>query len=277
LLSLRAFGTQWALQMDSATHTFLLFRNCLFVGAIACPSLIKAKDETAPYQSISKRNAFSLSTAPTERTTAAKQETKNPTEIKLTGIFQRNGIERAALAVLEPDGKSFKATFLQLTKGEDKGLIKINNIDRRNGVVTLSVNGVQRKLNFKEDAYAPTISRTSRSNAQAQRRPSTKNFEEDKKEKKEKKSTGQKLAKINDAVARGKMTKANAELKTAALKGEISNDRAKLASFLEKGIIDDRSYQALNKLDNQSLKSSLSELKDARKLDQGKALKPKKK
>ncbi|MDP6893559.1 MAG: hypothetical protein QF731_10305, partial [Verrucomicrobiota bacterium] len=116
--------------MDSATHTFLLFRNCLFVGAIACPSLIKAKDETAPYQSISKRNAFSLSTAPTERTTAAKQETKNPTEIKLTGIFQRNGIERAALAVLEPDGKSFKATFLQLTKGEDKGLIKINNIDR---------------------------------------------------------------------------------------------------------------------------------------------------
>ena len=59
--------------------------------------------------------------------------------------------------ILEPDGKSFKASFLQLAKGEHQGVIKIDNIDRRNGIVTLSVNGTRRKLNFKDDAYAPAI------------------------------------------------------------------------------------------------------------------------
>ena len=256
--------------MDSATHAFLLFRNCLFIWAIAWPCLIQAKDENNPYLSISKRNAFSLSEAPAQRTTATKQEVKKPKDIKLTGIFQRNGIERAALAVLEPDGKSFKANFLQLAKGGKQGVIKIDNIDRRNGVVTLSVNGVQRKLNFKEDAYAPTISRNSRSSGQPQSRTSTKKIEKGKEEKKEKKSAGEKLAKIDDAVSRGKMTKANAELKTAVLKGELSSERAKIASFLEKGIIDDRSYRALDQLDNRALKSAVSKLKDARKLDKGK-------
>ena len=157
-----------------------------------------------------------------------------------------------------------------MAKGEKKGLIKINNIDRRNGIVTLSVNGVQRKLNFKEDAYAPAISRNSRSSGQPQSRPSTKKIEKGKEEKKEKKSAAEKLAKINDAVSRGKMTKANAELKTAVLKGELSSERAKIASFLEKGIIDHRSFQALDQLGNRALKSAVSELKDARKLDKGK-------
>ena len=66
------------------------------------------------------------------------------------------------------------------------------------------------------------------------------------------------------------MTRVNAELKTAALKGELTSERAKIASFLEKGIIDDRSYRALNRLDNRALKSAVSELKDARKLNKGK-------
>ena len=72
------------------------------------------------------------------------------------------------------------------------------------------------------------------------------------------------------------MTKANAELKTAVLKGDLSPDRAKIASLLEKGIIDDRAYNALDQLDKKSLKSSLSELRKARKLDKPKAFKPKK-
>ena len=256
--------------MDSATHTFLLIRNCLFVSAIAWPCLIQAKDENNPYLSISKRNAFSLSIEPKQRKTASKEIVKKPKDIKLTGIFHRNGIERAALAVLEPDGKSLKTNYLQLAKGENQGVIKIDHIDRRNGAVTLSVNGVQRKLNFKDDAYAPTISQTRRPSSQPKSSPPTKKLEKGKKEKKGKKSAGEKLAKIDDAVARGKMTKANAELKTAVLKGELSNDRAKIASFLEKGIIDNRSYQALDQLDNRSLKSAVSKLKGARKLNKGK-------
>ena len=66
------------------------------------------------------------------------------------------------------------------------------------------------------------------------------------------------------------MTRGNAELKTAVLKGELTSERAKIASFLEKGIIDDRSYQALDRLGNRALKSAVSELKDARKLNKGK-------
>ena len=66
------------------------------------------------------------------------------------------------------------------------------------------------------------------------------------------------------------MTRGNAELKTAVLKGELTSERAKIASFLEKGIIDDRSYQALDRLDNRALKSAVSELKDARKLNKRK-------
>ena len=66
------------------------------------------------------------------------------------------------------------------------------------------------------------------------------------------------------------MTKANAALKSAVLKGELTSERAKIASFLEKGIIDDRSYQALDRLGNRALKSAVSELKDARKLNKGK-------
>jgi len=260
--------------MDSATHAFLLFRNCLFIWAILWPCLIQGKDENNPYIYIFKRNAFSLSKSPTQRKTAPKQEAKKPTNIKLTGIFQRNGIERAALVILEPDGKSFKASFLELAKGEHQGVIKIDNIDRRNGAITLSVDGTQRQLNFKDDAYAPTIIKSA--SASSRSKPPAKGFENDKKHKKEKKSSEEKLAKINDAVLRGKMTKANAELKTAVLKGDLSPDRAKIASLLEKGIIDDRAYNALDQLDKKSLKSSLSELRKARKLDKPKAFKPKK-
>ena len=262
--------------MDSTNHAFLLFRNYLFIWAILWPCLIQGKDDNNPYLSIFKRNAFSLSESPAQRKTAPKQEVKKPRDIKLTGIFQRNGIERAALVILEPDGKSFKANFLELAKGENQGVIKIDHIDRRNGAVTLSVNGIQRKLNFKDDAYAPTISQTRRPSGLPKSPLTPKKLEKGKKEKKEKKSTIEKLAKIDAAVSRGKMTKANAELKTAVLKGELSNDRAKIASLLEKGIIDYRDYNALDQLDNKSLKSSLSELRKARKLDKPKASKPKK-
>ena len=263
--------------MDSANHNRRLLLILSLIGLVTLPLLLQAKDHRNPYQALSKRNAFSLEAEPGKEKPQSKQEVKKPKDIKLTGIFQHNGIERAALAVLDPDGKLYKTDFLQLTRGEKQGPIQVQNIDRRNGIVTLSVNGVKRSLNFKEDAYAPATSRAARSAAQSQHRPSGKDFEKDKKEKKEKKSPSEKLAKINDAVSRGKMSKAHAELKAAVLNGELSSERAKIASFLEKGIIDTRTYNALEQLDNRSLKSSLSELKDARKLDKGKEPKPKKK
>ena len=46
--------------------------------------------------------------------------------------------------------------------------------------------------------------------------------------------------------------------------------------MLENGLIDSRSYEALSRLDDKSLKASLSELKQSRKLDKGKAPKEKK-
>ena len=88
--------------------------------------------------------------------------------------------------ILEPDGKSFKANFLELAKGENQGVIKIDHIDRRNGAVTLSVNEVQRKLNFKDDAYAPTISQTRRPSGLPKSPLTPKKREKGKKEKKEK-------------------------------------------------------------------------------------------
>ena len=61
------------------------------------------------------------------------------------------------------------------------------------------------------------------------------------------------------------------------IKGEISGERANLASMLENGLINRRSYEALSRLDDKALKSSLSDLKQARKLDKNKVPKQKKK
>ena len=60
------------------------------------------------------------------------------------------------------------------------------------------------------------------------------------------------------------------------INGKLSGERARLASMLENGLIDSRSYEALSRLDDKSLKASLSELKQARKLDKIKAPKEKK-
>ena len=47
--------------------------------------------------------------------------------------------------------------------------------------------------------------------------------------------------------------------------------------MLENGLINRRSYEALSRLDDKALKSSLSDLKQARKLDKKKVPKQKKK
>ncbi len=245
----------------------------LLIGAIACPSAMLAGDK--PFRTITKRNAFNLGAGPRLANPAAKPAVEKPTDIKLTGIFKRNGVERAAIAVLKPSDKFAKPRFLQLARGEEREAIRVETIDRKNGTVTLTVNGKQRELNFKDDAYSSTVTKANRSGVSSNR--STPRREPEKKEKKEKKSDAEKLAKINESLARGKISQTSAELKAAVIKGELSGERANLASMLENGLIDNRSYEALSRLDNKSLKASLSELKQARKLDKGKAPKEKKK
>ena len=244
----------------------------MLIGVIAWPSALLAGDD--PYRTISKRNAFNLGAEPRLAKPTAQPAPKKPAEIKLTGIFTHNGIERAALAVLESGKKSPKPRFLQLASGEEREAIRVETIDRRNGTVTLTVNGRQRQLNFKDDAYSSTLTKANRSGVSPNR--STPRRKPEEKEKKEKKSDAEKLAKINESLARGKISQTSAELKAAVIKGELSGERANLASMLENGLIDSRSYEALSRLDDKSLKVSLSELKQARKLDKVKAPKEKK-
>ena len=244
----------------------------LLIGAIAWPSAMLAGDN--PFRTITKRNAFNLGAEPRLAKPAAKPAVEKSTDIKLTGIFKRNGVERAAIAVLKPSDKFAKPRFLQLARGEEREAIRVETIDRKNGTVTLTVNGKQRELNFKDDAYSSTVTKANRSGISSNR--STPRREPEKKEKKEKKSDADKLAKINESLARGKISQASAELKVAMINGKLSGERARLASMLENGLIDSRSYEALSRLDDKSLKASLSELKQARKLDKVKAPKEKK-
>ena len=246
----------------------------LLIGAIAWPSAMLAGDK--PFRTITKRNAFNLGAGPRLVKPAAKPAVEKPTDIKLTGIFKRNGVERAAIAVLKPSDKFDKPRFLQLARGEEREAIRVETIDRKNGTVTLTVNGKQRKLNFKDDAYSSTVTKANRSSVSSNRSTPRQEPEKKEKEKKEKKSDADKLAKINESLARGKISQTSAELKAAVIKGELSGERANLASMLENGLIDNRSYEALSRLDDKSLKVSLSELKRARKLDKGKAPKEKK-
>ena len=71
----------------------------LLIGAIAWPSAMLAGDN--PFRTITKRNAFNLGAEPRLAKPAAKPAVEKPTDIKLTGIFKRNGVERAAIAVLK--------------------------------------------------------------------------------------------------------------------------------------------------------------------------------
>ena len=246
----------------------------LLIAAIAWPSAMLAGDN--PFRTITKRNAFNLGAEPRLAKPAAKPAVEKPTDIKLTGIFKRNGVERAAIAVLKPSDKFAKLRFLQLARGEEREAIRVETIDRKNGTVTLTVNGKQRELNFKDDAYSSTVTKANRSGVSSNRSTPRREPEKKEKEKKEKKSDAEKLAKINESLARGKISQASAELKAAVIKGKLSGERARLASMLENGLIDSRSYEALSRLDDKSLKASLSELKQARKLDKVKAPKEKK-
>ena len=120
--------------------------------------------EENPYFAIVKRNAFGLTDIPPNTQQKAPEPPK-VNDIKLTGIFLRNGVERAAIALIEKDKKITKPTYLQLAVGEKQGTIEIKAIDKLAGRVTLLQLGSERELNFKDDAFKTAVSKASRTSS----------------------------------------------------------------------------------------------------------------
>ena len=116
------------------------------------------------YFAIVERNAFDLTDTPPSTQQKAPEPIK-ASDIKLTGIFLRNGVERAAIALIEKDKKNTKPTYLQLAVGEKQGTIEIKAIDKRTGRVTLLQLGSERELNFKDDAFKTAISKAPRTSS----------------------------------------------------------------------------------------------------------------
>ena len=124
--------------------------------------------EKNPYLAIAKRNAFDLTDTPPSTQQKAPEPIK-ASDIKLTGIFLRNGVERAAIALIEKDKKNTKPTYLQLAVGEKQGTIEIKAIDKGTGRVTLLQLGSERELNFKDDAFKTAVSKAPRTSSSKSR------------------------------------------------------------------------------------------------------------
>jgi hypothetical protein len=120
--------------------------------------------EENPYLAIVKRNAFDLTDTPPNTEQKAPEPLK-ANDIKLTGIYLRNGVERAAIALIEKDKKNTKPTYLQLAVGEKQGTIEIKAIDKLAGRVTLLQLGSERELNFKDDAFKTAVSKAPRTSS----------------------------------------------------------------------------------------------------------------
>ena len=112
------------------------------------------------YRVISERNAFNLSNEPPKREEAGPPpEPPRSEDIKLTGIFRHKGIERAAIAVIDPKKKSEPPKYLELAAGEKQGHIEIVSIDKKTGKVTLKELGSLRSLSFETDAFKTSVSK----------------------------------------------------------------------------------------------------------------------
>ena len=78
-----------------------------------------------PYLTISKRNAFDLTGEPPPAPKTAPEPPKSE-DIKLTGIYRQEGVERAALALIDTKKKAAEPPkYLQLAAGEKKDGIEI--------------------------------------------------------------------------------------------------------------------------------------------------------
>ena len=149
--------------------TYTIKKLCVAIAGIVLVSQLHhpafgKEAEQNPYLAIIKRNAFDLTDTPP----SAKQKEPEPpkvNDIKLTGIYLRNGIQRVAIALMDEDKKNTKPTFLQLAVGEKQGAIEIKAIDKRAGRVTLLQLGSERELNFQDDAFKTAVSKAPRTSS----------------------------------------------------------------------------------------------------------------
>jgi hypothetical protein len=178
------------------------------------PSAHGKEAEQNPYLAIVKRNAFDLTDTPPSTQQKAPEPLK-ASDIKLTGIFLRNGVERAAIALIEKDKKNTKPTYLQLAVGEKQGPIEIKAIDKRTGRVTLLQLGSERELNFKDDAFKTAVSKAPRTSSS--------------------KSSSSKSRSSSDAARRAAEIKAAIERKKAEKKAEKKAAKPKGGNKSSKG------------------------------------------
>ena len=140
---------------NSSQAAFVAFALGVFLST--APQPVASEN---PYLAISKRNAFSLSNEPPKRKDAGPPpEPPKSEDIKLTGIFRHKGIERAAIAVIDPKKKSEPPKYLELAAGEKQGHIEIVSIDKKTGKVTLKELGSLRSLSFETDAFKTSVSK----------------------------------------------------------------------------------------------------------------------
>ena len=119
-----------------------------------------------PYQTISKRNAFDLTGEPPPAPKAAPEPPKSE-DVKLTGIYRHDGVERAALALIDSKKKAEPPNYIQLAAGEKKDGIEIVSIDKATGKVTIREYGELRSLTFKEDAFKTSVSKAPRTSSKS--------------------------------------------------------------------------------------------------------------
>ena len=141
------------------------------VFAVAVLGILLSSVETVrsienPYLTISKRNAFNLTSEPPPGPKTAPEPPKSE-DIKLTGIYRHEGVERAALALIDTKKKAEPPNYLQLAAGEKKDGIEIVSIDKATGKVTIREFGELRSLSFEEDAFKTSMTKAPRTSSRS--------------------------------------------------------------------------------------------------------------
>ncbi len=197
--------------------------------------------EQNPYLAIVERNAFDLTNTPPNKEQKAPEPLK-ASDIKLTGIFLRNGVERAAIALMDQDKKNTKPTFLQLAVGEKQGIIEIKAIDKRAGRVTLLQLGSERELDFKDDAFKTAVSKAPRTSSSRSSSSKSRSSSDAARRAAEIKATIDRKNAKKTAKPKGKGKSAtvynqlDSELKEAVKSGKISRDEYSQAWREIKGV-----------------------------------------
>ena len=129
---------------------------------------LEAAEEANPFSAINKRNAFDLANEPPSRKSEPPPaEPAKSEDIKLTGIYRHRGVERAALAMIDPKKKTEPPKYIELAVGEKQGGIEIVSIDKKTGKITVKEFGSMRSLSFKEDTFKTSVSKSPRSSSKS--------------------------------------------------------------------------------------------------------------